>query len=39
MSPAKRITKKQIKEDKLVTTAFKASEYIQKNPTPFIINI
>ena len=37
MSPAKRITKKQIKEDKLVTTAFKASEYIQKNPTPFVM--
>lgn len=38
MSPVKRITKKQIKEDKLVTTAFKASEYIQKNPTPFVIS-
>ncbi len=37
MSPARRITKKQIKEDKLVTTAFKASEYIQKNRTPFVI--
>ena len=38
MSPARRITKKQIKEDKLVTTAFKASEYIQKNPTRFVIS-
>ncbi len=37
MSPARRITKKQIKEDKLVTTAFKASEYVQKNPTAFVI--
>ena len=33
----KRLSKQQIKEDKLVTTAFKASEYIQKNPTPFVI--
>lgn len=38
MSAAKRISKKQIKEDKLVTTVFKASEYIQKNPTPFVIS-
>jgi TolA-binding protein len=37
MSPAKRITKKQMKEDRLVTTAFKASEYLQKNPKPFLI--
>ena len=37
MSPGKRITKKQMKEDKLVTSAFKTSEYIQKNPKPFII--
>lgn len=37
MSADRRITKKQMKEDKLVTTAFKASEYIQKNPTPFVI--
>ena len=33
----KRLSKKQIKEDKLVTTAFRTSEYIQKNPTPFVI--
>ncbi len=38
MSPAKRISKRQIKEDKLVTTVFKASEYIQKNPTRFVIS-
>jgi TolA-binding protein len=37
MSPAKRITKKQMKEDRLVTSFFKTSEYIQKNPKPFII--
>ncbi len=37
MSPGKRITKKQMKEDKLVTSAFKTSEYIQKNPKLFII--
>lgn len=37
MSSDKRVTKKQMKEDKLVTTAFKTSEYIQKNPTPFIV--
>jgi tetratricopeptide (TPR) repeat protein len=37
MSADRRITKKQMKEDKLVTTAFKASEYIQKNPTPFLV--
>ncbi len=37
MSPPKRISKKQIKEDKLVTTVFKASEYVQKNPTRFVI--
>jgi len=37
MSPAKRITKKQMKEDRLVSSVFKTSEYIQKNPKPFII--
>jgi TolA-binding protein len=37
MSPDKRITKKQMKEDKLVTSIFKTSEYIQKNPKPFVI--
>ncbi len=37
MNPGKKITKKQIKEDKLVTSAFKVSEYIQKNPTSFVI--
>jgi len=37
MSPAKRFTKKEIREDKLVTSAFRTSEYIQKNPKPFII--
>jgi TolA-binding protein len=37
MSPGKKITKKQMKEDKLVSTVFKTSEYIQKNPKPFYI--
>ncbi|UCC79517.1 MAG: tetratricopeptide repeat protein [Candidatus Zixiibacteriota bacterium] len=37
MSPAKRITKKQMKEDKLVSSVFKTSEYIQKNPKPFFL--
>jgi outer membrane protein assembly factor BamD (BamD/ComL family) len=37
MSPSKKISKHQIKEDKLVTTTFKATEYIQKNPKPFVI--
>ena len=36
MSSDKRFTKKQIKEDKLVKTAFRTSQYIQKNPTAFI---
>ncbi|MEE9554322.1 MAG: tetratricopeptide repeat protein [candidate division Zixibacteria bacterium] len=36
MTSRKRFTKKEIKEDKLVTTAFKTSEYIQKNPAPFV---
>ncbi len=36
MISRKRFTKKEIKEDKLVTTAFRTSEYIQKNPAPFI---
>lgn len=37
MSPGKKITKKQMKEDKLVKTVFKTGEYIQKNPKPFYI--
>lgn len=36
MATSKRFSKKQIKEDRLVTTAFKTSEYVQKNPTPFV---
>jgi outer membrane protein assembly factor BamD (BamD/ComL family) len=36
MTTSKRFSKKQIKEDRLVTTAFKTSEYVQKNPTPFV---
>jgi len=36
LSPEKRITKQQMKEDKLVNTAFKASEYIQQNRNIFI---
>ena len=34
---ADRISKKQMKEDKLVSTAFKFSEYIQNNSRQFII--
>ncbi len=37
MAVDRRLSKKQMKEDKLVTTAFKASEYIQKNPNTFVI--
>jgi len=37
MNTGKRITKKQMKEDKLVSSVFKTSEYVQKNPKPFII--
>lgn len=36
MSPEKRITKRHMKEDKLVSTALKTSEYIQNNKTYFI---
>jgi TolA-binding protein len=37
MSADRRITKKEMKEDKLVTTFFKASEFVQKNPKPFYV--
>jgi outer membrane protein assembly factor BamD (BamD/ComL family) len=37
MSPSKKMSKHQIKEDRLVTTTFRATEYIQKNPKPFVI--
>ncbi len=37
MKTEKRITKRRMKEDRLVSTTFKATEYIQKNQTPFII--
>jgi predicted negative regulator of RcsB-dependent stress response len=37
MSAEKRITKRLMKEDRLVSTTFKATEYIQKNQTAFII--
>jgi len=37
MSAEKRITKRQMKGDRLVSTTFKATEYIQKNQTPFVI--
>jgi len=39
MKPEKRITRHQMKEDKLVSTTFKATEYVQKNQMPFIIGI
>jgi len=39
MSPYKRITRKEIKKDRLVTTTFQATEYIQKHKQPFIIGI
>jgi len=37
MSPSKKMSKHQIKEDKLLTTTFRATEYIQKNPKLFVI--
>lgn len=37
MKVQKRISKKQIKGDRLVSTTFKATEYVQKNQTPFIV--
>ena len=37
MSAQKRITRKEMKEDKLVTTAFRVTEYIQNNRQPFIL--
>jgi len=37
MSPSKKMSKHQIREDKLVTKTFQTTEYIQKNPKPFII--
>jgi TolA-binding protein len=37
MKTDKRMTRHQIKEDRLVSTTFRATEYIQKNQTPFII--
>jgi tetratricopeptide (TPR) repeat protein len=39
MSPEKRMTRHTMKEDRLVSTTFKATEYVQKNQTPFIIGI
>jgi len=36
LSPEKRITKRRMKQDKLVSTAFKAAEYAQKNKKYFI---
>lgn len=37
MKPEKRMTKRQMKEDRLVSTTFMVTEYVQKNKTPFII--
>lgn len=37
MKAQKRMSKKQIKGDRLVSTTFQATEYIQKNQTPFVI--
>jgi TolA-binding protein len=37
MSADKRMSKRSMKEDRLVSTTFKATEYVQKNQTPFII--
>ncbi len=37
LNPEKRITKAQIKQDKLVITAFKASEYVKNNKKYFLI--
>jgi predicted negative regulator of RcsB-dependent stress response len=37
MNPEKRMTRHRMKEDRLVSTTFKATEYIQKNQMPFIV--
>jgi TolA-binding protein len=39
MSPKKRITKKEIKEDKLVTFAFRVNELFQKYTNQFLIGV
>jgi TolA-binding protein len=39
MSVEKRMSKRQMKEDKLVSTTFKVTEYVSKNQTPFIIGV
>ncbi len=39
MSPEKRITKRQMKEDKLVSTTFKTTEYIKQNQSTFLIAV
>jgi predicted negative regulator of RcsB-dependent stress response len=39
MSADKRISKHSMREDKLVSSTFRATEYIQKNQTPFIIGV
>ena len=37
MSPEKRITKRQMKQDKLVSTAFRVSEFVQQQKKYFVI--
>jgi predicted negative regulator of RcsB-dependent stress response len=39
MSQDKRMSKRQMKEDRLVSTTFRATEYVKQNQTPFIIGI
>jgi tetratricopeptide (TPR) repeat protein len=39
LSPEKRITKRQMKQDKLVSTAFKATEYVQARKNYFLIGL
>jgi TolA-binding protein len=39
MSVEKKMTKRQMKEDKLVSTTFRVTEYVSKNQTPFIIGV
>ncbi|MBD3169270.1 MAG: tetratricopeptide repeat protein [candidate division Zixibacteria bacterium] len=39
MSAQRRITRKEMKQDKLVTTAFRVSDYVQENKPIFIIGL
>lgn len=39
MNRERKLTKHQMKGDKLVATTFRATEYVQKNQTPFVIGV